>query len=272
MAVKIGSARIDERGKASGGKAGDQTGNELSTQNWYKHSKGWRVLRCTDTAKAEKIASAMEKACANQLIGYDQSERLTLYNKAKSVGFDPSKVTTACETDCSALVRVCLAYAGITTDNFITSNEAKAILTTGCFKELTDSKYTDSSDYLMRGDVLVTKKKGHTVVVLSNGTKAEANASASSTVSTSTTTSASASATTSSSTSDPKPVMTEVMIISTKGNKVNVRYGNGTQYGVIKVVKTGTTYDYVATASNGWKAIVIGNKVGWVSGKYAVII
>ena len=40
MAVKIGSARIDERGKISGGAAGNQTGKELSTQNWYLHSKG----------------------------------------------------------------------------------------------------------------------------------------------------------------------------------------------------------------------------------------
>lgn len=173
MAVKIGSARIDERGKASGGKAGDQTGNELSTQNWYKHSKGWRVLRCSDSAKAEKIASAMEAACANNNIGYDQAERLTLYNKVKAVGFDPAKITDKCETDCSALVRVCLAYAGITSSNFITSNEARAILATGCFKELTGSKYTDTSDYLKRGDILVTKTKGHTVVVLSDGAKVE---------------------------------------------------------------------------------------------------
>ena len=36
MAVKIGSARIDERGKISGGKAGDQTGNEVGTQNFHK--------------------------------------------------------------------------------------------------------------------------------------------------------------------------------------------------------------------------------------------
>ena len=35
MAVKVGSARIDENGKAHGGKAGDQTGKEVSTQNWY---------------------------------------------------------------------------------------------------------------------------------------------------------------------------------------------------------------------------------------------
>ena len=63
MAVKVGSARIDENGRAHGGKAGDQTGKELSVQSWYRHSKGWRVLRCTDSAKAEKIAAAMEAAC-----------------------------------------------------------------------------------------------------------------------------------------------------------------------------------------------------------------
>ena len=39
MTIKIGSARIDERGKASGGSAGDQSGKEVSTQNYYKHSK-----------------------------------------------------------------------------------------------------------------------------------------------------------------------------------------------------------------------------------------
>ena len=45
MAVKIGHASIDENGRAQGGKAGDQTGKEVCTRNWYKHSKGWRVLR-----------------------------------------------------------------------------------------------------------------------------------------------------------------------------------------------------------------------------------
>ena len=30
MAVKLGSARIDENGKAHGGQAGDQTGKEVS--------------------------------------------------------------------------------------------------------------------------------------------------------------------------------------------------------------------------------------------------
>lgn len=174
MAVRIGSARIDENGKTHGGRAGDQTGKEVSTQAWYKHKKGWRVLRCKDADKAEKIARAMQAACDNANIGYDQYQRDSLYNAAKGVDFDPARVDTPCETDCSALVRVCCAYAGIAVGNFRTTNEAKILLASGAFEEMTGVKYTDESTYLKRGDILVTKTQGHTVVVLSDGAKAEA--------------------------------------------------------------------------------------------------
>ena len=173
MAVKVGSARIDENGKTHGGKAGDQNGKEVSTQAWYRHKKGWRVLRCNDADKAEKIARAMQAACDNANIGYDQYQRDTLYNLAKTVDFDPGRVKTPCETDCSALVRVCLAYAGIMVENFRTPNEASILLRSGEFIELKESRYTDQSSYLRRGDILVTRTQGHTVVVLSNGSKAE---------------------------------------------------------------------------------------------------
>ena len=172
MAVIVGSARGDEHGNATGGTAGDQTGKELSTQTWYNHSKGWRVLRPNSADKAEKIAYAMQAACDNNKIGYDQNQRNSLYTYAKEVGFNPAKVTKACETDCSALVRVCCAYAGIDVGVFSTINEASKLLATNQFTELTDSKYTKKSDYLLRGDILVTKTKGHTVVVLSNGSNA----------------------------------------------------------------------------------------------------
>ena len=42
--VLLGSATIDERGRASGGKAGNQSGKELKIQNYYLHSKGWYRL------------------------------------------------------------------------------------------------------------------------------------------------------------------------------------------------------------------------------------
>lgn len=174
MAVTIGSARSDERGKITGGKAGDQkSGKEVSTQNYYVHSKGWRVLRAKDAAKRKLIAQAMKAACANNKIGYDQSQRNTLYYRAQPYNFDPSKVASSCETDCSALVRVCCAFAGIKLGDFNTSTEAKVLLASGAFEELKGEKYTKSSAYLMAGDVLVTKTKGHTVIVLTDGSKAE---------------------------------------------------------------------------------------------------
>ena len=173
--VRVGSARIDERGKAYGGKAGDQTGCELSTQKWYLHKKGWRVFRAVKREQALKIAADMEAACKNSHIGYDQWQRNTLYKAAEPMGFDCGKVKTDCETDCSALVRVCCAYAGIMglPSDFRTGNMPKNLLATGMFVELRGAKYTDQSAYLGKGDILVTKTHGHTVVVLDDGAKYE---------------------------------------------------------------------------------------------------
>ena len=176
MAVYVGSARIDEKGKAYSGKAGDQTGKEVSRQKFYVHSKGWRVFRAKNRNAALKIAEAMEAACDNKYIGYDQWQRNTLYTQAEKYGFDISKVKTDCETDCSALVRVCCAWAGIMgiPAEFRTGNMPRYLLGTGDFIELKGSKYTGQSTYLGKGDILVTKSSGHTVVVLDDGPKYEA--------------------------------------------------------------------------------------------------
>ncbi len=173
--VYVGSASIDERGKAHGGKAGDQTGREVKKQAWYLHSKGWRVFRAKDRQVALDIAYAMKRAISNNKIGYDQYQRNTLYNLAAEVGFDPGKVKKACETDCSALVRVCCSYAGIMglPSGFRTGNMPKYLMETGAFVEMTGSQYTKSSDYLGAGDILVTRTSGHTVVALNDGPKYE---------------------------------------------------------------------------------------------------
>lgn len=163
--VIIGSARIDENGHASGGQAGDQNGEEVSTQKYYLHEKGWNVLRAKEPQVREAIARDMEWACANNNIGYDQSQNQTLYQTAKPVGFNCSLVGTPCETDCARLVRVCVLYSGVKVSDFYTGSEKEALLATGAF----DQVYPSMPDGLMRGDILVTKTKGHTVVVLTNG-------------------------------------------------------------------------------------------------------
>lgn len=167
MAVKIGHASIDENGHAKGGKAGDQTGREVCVRTWY--NKPWiAVIRPNDKKIAEKIAKTMEQACANDNIGYDQTERTTLFTQAKAKGWDLSKIKTKCETDCSALVAVCVNAAGVAVSKDIyTGNEKQILVNTGKFKAYTDKKYLTSDKYLKRGDILLASR--HTAVVLSNG-------------------------------------------------------------------------------------------------------
>lgn len=179
MAVKIGHASISEKGTITGN-AGDQTGREVYTRNWYKHSKGWVTLRCKDAKMREYIAEAMEKACANNDIGYDQYENSTLWNNVKGKGFDPGKTTKKVETDCARLVRVCVQYAcekmglKITIPDFYTATLANTLVKTGLFEKLTASKYNTQDAYLLRGDIQVTKTKGHTWIILGNGKKVNA--------------------------------------------------------------------------------------------------
>lgn len=172
MAVRIGHASISENGNAGWdgkAKAGDQTGKEVCTRDWY--NKPWTaVIRPNDATAAEKIAKAAEQGAANNNIGYDQSQRTTLYTQAKACGWDLSKIKTACETDCSAFVAVCVNAAGIAVSKDIyTGNELSALKNTGKFTVYTSSAYVGSSDQLKRGDILLGS--GHTAIVLSNGSK-----------------------------------------------------------------------------------------------------
>ena len=180
MSVYVGSARIDERGKISGGRVGDQTGKEVAYQPYYVHSKGWYVLRAKNASHRSRIAYAMKAACDNNKIGYDQTNRNGLYNAVKSKGFDPAKCTTATETDCSGLVRVCVSYAtGKYIPDFNTSSELSVLKGTGLFDVYKDSAHCASSVHLMNGDILVTKTKGHTVVVISGATGSSSGSSSS---------------------------------------------------------------------------------------------
>lgn len=155
MSVIIGSARSDERGKLTGGKAGDQTGKEVSTQAFYMHSKGWNGFRAKNQATADKLAEAMKKACDNNNIGYDQNERLGVIKNGVE-----SKVKT--EADCSSLVRACLKYAGVEVPNFTTATAKKTILATGLFDQVSINSKADCK----KGDILCTKTKGHIVIVV----------------------------------------------------------------------------------------------------------
>lgn len=54
-------------------------------------------------------------------------------------------------------------------------------------------------------------------------------------------------------------------------SSVNVRVGNGTDFSRITAVSKGTMLEWVATAENGWHAVVYKKQVAWISGKYAEV-
>lgn len=193
--ITIGNASQDERGSISGGSAGDQTGGEVCFRTFkqyasdsgdykvfstYKIDKGWNVIRPKDSNDAVKIVKAMCLACRNNDIGYDQNERRTLYENVKNKGFNPSQTTKKVECDCSSLTAVCLAYAGIKIDpDSYTGNIKDNMMATGKFILNPDNIEFKAGqginwniNKLKPGDVLVTRTKGHVMIVVSNTTKA----------------------------------------------------------------------------------------------------
>ncbi len=262
MAVRIGHARIDERGKASGGALGDNNGKEVMISNWY--NKPWiAVFRAKDANVAEKIAKAMEAACANNNIGYDQGNRTSLYNLAKNNGWNIAAVGL-CETDCSALVSVCVNAAGISVSkDMYTGNEKTVLNATGKFTCYTSSDYCTSSSKLQRGDILLGK--GHTAIVVSG------NASSGTSTTNTTKTTSNKTATKAATSKDASLAGT----YKTTAN-LNMRNGAGTGEAVMVTLPKGTACQcygyYSVSAGTKWLYVVAtvnGAKyTGFCSSKY----
>lgn len=251
MTVYVGNAVCDENGHARGGKPGDQTGRELRIQPWYLNAKGWRVFRAKDPAVAKKIADDMRWACDNMAIGYNQSTRNTLYNAAKPFDFDCAKVTELCECDCSSLVRVCVLYAGIKINDFNTTSEPTRLLNTGAFDEMVGEKYTDESAYLREGDILVTRTKGHTLVILNDGDKAydddpEPEPEPEPT---------------------PEPPVEWVYKVLVIGDRVNVRDSDSKAGNILFTARKGNRFDMIDFAPTGWYHIETYKGPGYISNR-----
>lgn len=159
--IEVGSARIDERGNANWGKAGDQNSREVATEPYYRHRLGWYLLRPKEAAVANKLAQAMREACANDNIGYSQSDRYGVLNNLKIYG-SIAKIKAKTNADCSSLVRACCIQSGILVGDFNTSSEVAVLEKTGAFQKAVT---VTNDTKLCAGDILVTRTKGHTVVV-----------------------------------------------------------------------------------------------------------
>ena len=54
-------------------------------------------------------------------------------------------------------------------------------------------------------------------------------------------------------------------------DKVNIRCGNGKEYSRILLSYKDKEYPYIATAENGWYAVALSDRVGWVSSEFSKI-
>lgn len=162
MAVMIGNARIAETGGVNGTR-GDQTGKEVMTQTWSSGGTWTYVFRAKSDAVANKIANAMKAACANNNIGYSQSDRRSLYNIVSKNGWNIGGAGK-CNCDCSSLVAVCVNAAGIRVSaDMYTGNEKAILEASGAFTTYSAAAYTKQAGNLMTGDILL--RAGHTAIV-----------------------------------------------------------------------------------------------------------
>ena len=161
--IMIASARHDENGKLAGAKGdqlqcdqGNDLSGEVSMQEFYVHKYGWDVLRFISDEYCLKMAKRMVTACNNPNIGYSQPDRLSIL----SDGIETMKKTNA---DCSSLVRQAFKETtGKDPGNFTTADEKKKLEATGLVSSFSYTK----RDELRVGDILVSKKKGHTACVV----------------------------------------------------------------------------------------------------------
>lgn len=186
---KLSNSGVDERGQYAGGQAGDQ-GGEWTICDWYQYSwgGGWKcVLRYPDAKVRELIAELAIEAANNNKIGYDQDQRYTYWNQLQNSGYRPSKITVACEADCSAGVIANTKAAGYllgvtalkNLNATYTGNMRSGFKAAG-FQVLTDSKYLTSSAYLLPGDIILNDNY-HTVTNLGIGSKTGTSSSSAST-------------------------------------------------------------------------------------------
>lgn len=258
----IANSGSDENGAYTGGRAGDQTGKEWCLKPWY--NRPWTViLRYPDQAVALKIAELGIDAALNDRIGYDQNQRNTYWQELQKAGYNPSKITTACEEDCTAGVSANVKAAGflcgvkaLRNVPICSSRNMREQFVKAGFKDLTASKYLTSPKYLLPGDILLYENHhAATNITVGSAVRDEWHP-----------------------VDAPQPGpdeapddLPEPPFVVTTGN-VHIRKGPGTSYDSMGTVKPGHILHYFGfTAPNGWYLVEYNRATGWVSPKYAAL-
>lgn len=179
----VANSGHDENGRYSYGKAGDQTGTEWEIRKWYNYRYGWNcVLRYPDRSVGKKIAELARASANNDKIGYSQSDRLSFWKQLEKAKYNPSKIKTECNADCSSGVTAIVKAVGflmkisklqeLSITNY--TGSMKPNFRVIGFEVLTDAKYLTSDEYLEEGDILLNYSH-HTCINLDKGSKAPKN-------------------------------------------------------------------------------------------------
>lgn len=161
MGARVAYASISENGTINGA-LGDQTGKELRVRDYYNFGQTL-YFRFNDSKDAWWMGDISERICNNDLVGYGQSSRTTIFNILKSNGWQSSKINKKCNCDCSELVVVsfnCIYEKILLRADTYTGNLKERLLKTG-----KGTIHTITSGYKpMCGDI-VFKPNKHAVIV-----------------------------------------------------------------------------------------------------------
>ena len=169
MSIKIGHAVMDEDGKITGTRSGDQTGKEVAFGSWYaKNSKGasWtHYLELKDAVLREKLARFIEAAVNNPKIGYSQPNRTGLL---KSMQQGKTVELASGDVDCTSLIFIGLRLVcGINVAIGYSGNMSSLLKATGQFDIYTDAAHLTMDKLAKRGGIYL--RNGHALTVLESG-------------------------------------------------------------------------------------------------------
>ena len=173
--MSVSNCGHDERGRYTGGIAGDQSGTEWYICSWYSYP--WNYVLHHPNAKVRaKIAQLAKEAANNNKIGYDQTQRGTFWTQLQKAGYYPSRITTACEADCSsgvaAIVKAVGYILGIQSLKNVPTTaytgNLRRVLEAAGFETRSSSKYLTSEAYASAGDIWLNTAY-HTCIQVTDG-------------------------------------------------------------------------------------------------------
>lgn len=275
----IANSGSDENKQYKGGKAGDQTGHEAELKKWY--NRPWTVvLRYPVQAVALEIAKLSIAMCLNDKVGYDQNQRNTYWKQLQAAGYDPSKITVACEEDCTAGVSANVKCAGhifnikaLEDLPLCTSRNMRTQFTKAGFVALTDKKFLTSYEYLLPGDILLYENH-HAACNVTLGKKVKDQWNPDYQPHSDEPDEPDEPDVPDEDDNDDEWEVEPPFAVIT-GSSVNVRKGPSVSYGVIGHAHKGDELHYfgytLTDEDESWVLVEFEQQTGWVSGKYTKV-